>query len=97
MPFQPGQSGNPGGRPKRPWTFMGLYEEELENVLTTQDGQQIEAKRAVAKRLVKMAIDGDINAIKELANRLDGMPKQQLEHSGNLEGLVIVKDASESK
>lgn len=80
MPFIQGQSGNPGGRPKLPWTFQGLYKEELEEMLTTVDGNPIEAKKAVAKRIVKMAIEGDINAIKELANRIEGMPiaKQEI-------------------
>lgn len=82
--FKKGQSGNPGGRPKMPWTFMGLYKEELEQILTTKDGKQIEAKRAVAKRLVQMAIEGDIQAIRELGNRVEGMPKQSLEHSGEI-------------
>ena len=92
--FKKGQSGNPGGRPKRVWTFMGLYEEELENILTTQDGKKIDAKRAVAKRVVKMAIDGDIQAIRELSNRLDGMPMQKLEASGpEGEPLIIIKNA----
>lgn len=56
---------------------MGLYQKELELVLSTQGGIKIQAKEAVAKRLVDMAIKGDINAIKELANRIEGMPKQQ--------------------
>jgi hypothetical protein len=87
--FQKGESGNPGGRPKREWTFMGLYEEELEKILTTKDGQQIEAKKAVAKRLVQMAIEGDINAIKELANRIEGMPQQKTDITTGGESINI--------
>lgn len=59
-----------------PWTFTGLYKEELDKQLATKDGSKIEAKRAVARRVVQMAIEGDIQAIKELSNRIDGMPIQ---------------------
>ncbi len=89
--FKKGQSGNPGGRPKMPWTFMGLYKEELEKVLTTTAGEKLDAKQAVAKRLVKMAVEGDINAIKELANRIEGMPKQTTEIEAG-EGVNIKLD-----
>lgn len=83
--FVKGQSGNPGGRPKLPWTFMGLYQEELEKVIATGDKAKtkIEAKRAMAKKLVQMAIDGDIQAIKELANRIEGLPLQRISGADN--------------
>ena len=82
--FQKGQSGNPGGRPKRPWTWASLYEEEVEKQLSSTDGSKINAKSAVARRLVKMAVEGDIQAIKELTNRMDGMPTQPIEQSGEV-------------
>lgn len=82
--FKKGQSGNPGGRPKSPWTFKGLYEEAMEELLSTVDGKTIEAKRAVAKRIVKMAVEGDINAMREIANRVEGLPKQSVETSGSI-------------
>ena len=76
MVFQPGQSGNPGGRPKREWTWSSLIAEEMEKVLTAKDGTKDKTKNFVAKRLVKMAIDGDIMAQKEIMNRMDGNPTQ---------------------
>ena len=91
MPFQKGQSGNPGGRKKRDWTWASLYEEEVQNQLDTKDGQKVDARKAVAKRLIKMAIEGDIQAIKELTNRMDGMPKQSIEHSGDEDNPIRVE------
>ena len=82
--FQKGQSGNPGGRPKRDWTFAQLYEEELEKQLPTTDGTTLLAKHAVVKRIVRMAVEGDIAAIKELTARLDGQPKQSMEMDGGV-------------
>ena len=87
-PIKKGETRNPGGRPKNPWTFMGLYKTELEKSLKTKDGKTIQAKEAVAQRIVRMAIEGDINAMKEIANRIEGMPKQPTELSGNITVLI---------
>lgn len=83
MVFVKGQSGNPGGRPKREWTWSGLLADAVEEELTTKDGVKDNAKSFITKRLVRMAIDGDIQAQKEIMNRMDGMPKQSIEHSGD--------------
>lgn len=87
-PFVKGQSGNPGGRPKRDWTWASLYEEEVQNQLDTKDGKKVDARKAVAMRLIKMAIDGDIQAIRELTNRMDGMPVQKNVHAGDEENPI---------
>jgi ribosomal protein L17 len=82
--WQKGQSGNPGGRPKRKWTFAGLIEQELKKTLKTTKGGKIKARKAVIGKLIMLAVDGDLAAIKEIMNRLDGMPKQALDvTSGN--------------
>lgn len=90
MPFQKGQSGNPGGRPKREWTWSGLIADELENELIAKDGTKGKYKDFVVKRLVRMAIDGDIQAQKEIMNRMDGMPKQGIELSGDEDNPIRV-------
>lgn len=90
MPFTKGVSGNPGGRPKREWTWGGLIAEEMEKVLTAKDGTQDKVKNFVAKRLVKMAIEGDIAAQKEIMNRMDGMPQQAIDHTTDGKPLVII-------
>lgn len=74
--FKKGQSGNPGGRPKKSWTWAGLLEEAMEEELTTVDGKKDTAKKFITKRLVKMAIDGDIAAQREIMNRMEGLPHQ---------------------
>lgn len=68
--FKPNNNANPNGRPKREWTVKGLIEEAMEE----QDETGIPAKKAVYKKLVQLAKKGDVTAIKELNNRLDGMP-----------------------
>ena len=84
--YKKGQSGNLKGAPKKEWTFASIYKEEMEEVLTATDGTKMEVKKAVAKRLAKMAVEGDIQAIRELGNRIEGMPKQSTE----LEGVINI-------
>lgn len=43
---------------------------------------------AIAERLIAKAEEGDIQAIKELGDRLDGKAAQQIVHSGDSESPV---------
>lgn len=93
--FKPGQTGNPNGRPKKEWTWAGLYEEAVEE--KDETGEPI--KKIIAKKLARMAKNGDIAAIKELTNRTDGMPKQSTDITTDgekLNPLIIIKDGSTS-
>lgn len=78
--FKKGQSGNPKGGPKKEWTMSGLYKQALEEANETG----VPKKLIIARKLVQLAERGDVVAIKELGNRIDGMPKQSLEHSGEI-------------
>lgn len=81
--FKPGDSGNPGGRPKKtPYTeahrkiaeFIGLGEL---NFLPTDT-----IAECVAKIMAREALKGKVNAAKEIADRTDGTPRQTVEISG---------------
>lgn len=87
--FKPGQSGNPGGRPKKDWTWAGLLAEAMEEELIAKDGSKAKTKQFITKRLVKMAIEGDISAQKEIMNRMDGMPQQNHDLTTNGKDLPI--------
>lgn len=78
--FKKGEVANPNGRPPKAWTMSSLIEEALEEVEATS-GKSF--KSLVAKRLAHMAVNGDIQAIKEINDRIDGKPKQPIEHSGD--------------
>ena len=73
-PWKPGQSGNPGGRPKRK-----LIDEALEELLLRNDS---ELALAIAKKLLARAKTGEVKAIQLVAERVQGKPKRQLELSG---------------
>ncbi|PSH04628.1 MAG: hypothetical protein CXZ00_07405 [Acidobacteria bacterium] len=74
-PWQLGQSGNPGGRPKK-----RLISEELERLLAEEapkSGGKPWAE-VIAEALLRKASNGDVRAIAELANRIEGKPHQSL-------------------
>lgn len=71
-PFQPGQSGNPNGRPK-----SKPFKNALQEALKAAGGDE-DMLNAVALALVKKAKEGDVPAIKELADRLDGKVTQPI-------------------
>lgn len=81
MPFEPGQSGNPSGHaPKKIWIAA------LNRAIAQDDGKKL---RAAAEKLLELAADGDVSAIKELGDRLDGKAIQAL--VGADDGPLIVQ------
>lgn len=83
MAFQPGQSGNPAGRPKRK-AFSDALLMEL-----AQSGDP-ERLRKVARALIAKALDGDMPAIKELADRLDGKVPQAIVGDADFDPVRLV-------
>jgi len=71
-PFQPGQSGNPNGRPK-----SKPFKDALQRALKAA-GDDKDALEMVATALVSKACMGDVPAIKELADRMDGKVTQPI-------------------
>lgn len=68
MAWVKGQSGNPDGSPKgKPWAGA------IRRAIAESDR---EALLDIAKALVAKAAEGDLQAIKELGDRLDGKPHQ---------------------
>lgn len=63
-----------------------LWAETIKRAVTQADGQKL---RAIADALIEKAAEGDIQAIKELGDRLDGKPMQSIDAS--VEGNVTVQ------
>ena len=76
-----GADANPNGRPKKEWTWAGLLKEKLEE---NPNGDMRTYKELVAESLRDLAIKGDVAAIKEFGNRIDGLPPQTIKQSGDI-------------
>lgn len=72
-PFEPGQSGNPGGRPRGKSVTAALRE------LIDAQGPE-----SVAGPLLKAAQTGDLKAIRIVLERTEGKVPDQVEHEGTL-------------
>ena len=87
--FQPGQSGNPGGKPKQAKQFRDALIRQLEKA--DNDGKKLDA---VARRLVENAIGGETSAIREIADRIDGKVPQAVGGSDELPPVKTVLEVA---
>ncbi len=69
-----GVSGNPSGKRKEKLFFDAL-------MLAIKDQADKRGLRLIAEKLLDLAVSGDMQAIKEVANRLDGMPVQAIDQT----------------
>lgn len=70
MAFQPGVSGNPGGRPKRKvWTEA--IKEAIEKI-DTIDPEQRPRIKLLAEALVAAGLAGEVQALREIGDRVEG-------------------------
>ena len=69
-----GVSGNPNGRPRKGQTFTDILEGVLGEEVVKHNGKTITGKEAVARKLLELAIKGDMKAIQYIGDRLDGRP-----------------------
>jgi hypothetical protein len=86
MPFQPGQSGNPGGgvREKR-------FYATLDRAIKQDDAKRL---RDCVEKLLDLAAAGEQWAAQMVADRLDGKPAQQVQLSGDADApLKIVHES----
>ena len=98
MPFQPGESGNPGGRQKtRP--MRDAIEMELREEVEDPRNKALKIRklRLVARALVNAACDGDIAAAREINDRVDGKVPQALTGIDDGPVQVVVRRFSEDE
>ena len=85
MPFKKGQSGNPKGR---------TTEREFRRALALElkDKNNPRDLRMIARKLIELAASGDMRAIREVADRLEGRPDVII--SGDAEKPLVVQTIS---
>ena len=82
--FKEGESGNPNGRPKGSRNLSTILREMLnEDIEVTENGEKSKKKLQdiiVRKLIVKAQKgEGDLKAIKEIFDRLEGRPAQSID------------------
>lgn len=86
MVWEPGQSGNPNGRPKgkvKPW--RDALERAVQKMVETPEGKRPRLE-LIAEACVTEAEKGEAAAYTEIGNRLDGKAVQQQILTGDEDG-----------
>lgn len=60
----------------------------MRRALLANDGEKL---RSIAEKLIEKAEGGDVSALREIGDRLDGKAKQQIEVSGDEENPLVTK------
>lgn len=82
MPFAPGESGNPGGKPKRAKLTFDALNIELKS---RADANDKKGMRLIAEKVVDLAEAGERWAVEFIRDTMDGKPAQEHEHSGSID------------
>ena len=89
--FKPGQSGNPGGRPKGSRSPSALIRHYFDEGL-----EGVDLGDALIKSMFKRAIDGSFRHCKEIVDRLDGKTPDVIHGDGELKIIVEYADDARS-
>jgi hypothetical protein len=79
-PFQPGQSGNPGGRPKKQPVTDALRELIEQGAIPKARPETLADQ--LARQLVRQALKGKLAPLVEIIDRVEGKARQRVEQSG---------------
>lgn len=85
MPFQPGQSGNPNGRPPKGRSLADCLRAELSREVKGKSKQQ-----RIAEVVTRRALKGEMDAVRFIADRVDGKVPDRVESDVNLRGGVQI-------
>ena len=84
MPFKPGKSGNPKGRPLKGFSIT----ETIQAMMKVKP----EIKKALGSNIIEQALQGDKPSQKLIWQYMDGMPLQKIE--AELEGDLVIKQVT---
>jgi hypothetical protein len=77
--WKPGQSGNPGGRPHGYKPFAPM----LRQALLKTDRRNVSQMEKLVNKVVALAIAGDMDAVRWIADRTDGKVAQSIQVDSN--------------
>lgn len=91
------ENGDKSGGKAPAWTWASLLRDVAEEPGNDSTYPELTNKVLVAKKIMQLAKKGDMQAIKELMNRMDGMPKQPVEIEDKAEEIKKVKQLIEDE
>lgn len=77
MVFPPGVSGNPAGRPKGSFSLVEMIKNKLQE--QAKDKDKTYAEYFIDQLIKKTVVDGDVPMMRDILNRVDGMPQQKVD------------------
>lgn len=81
IPFEPGKSGNPNGRPLGQKNYSTLYREALIKLAKLNDKEPEELELEMISKGILSARAGDYRFYKDVLDRLLGTAVQKIDHS----------------
>jgi hypothetical protein len=87
--FKPGQSGNPAGRPRD--TITPYLRVRVQQVYPGRDATTY--GEMIANELIDLAVAGEIAAIREVCDRLEGKPRQAVDLTSDDKARALVENA----
>jgi len=103
MKWQPGQSGNPNGRPKKARCLTHALTEYGKRSADATDGQKATLQELLVKTLWNLALSGDLAAIRYIFDRIDGKPIETMiipgmqQSSGKIKIVWVSSEGEEEK
>lgn len=91
--MKPGETLNPHGRPKGSKNLSTILREMLsEEVEVVIDGKKEKKsfQDVIIRKLIKKANDGDMRAIQEIFDRVEGKAKQEIDQKNEHSGTITV-------
>lgn len=85
MRFQKGISGNPKGRPTNEQAFATILRAELDGSVGRKTKREL-----IANKVIEMALEGDMVAVRWIADRTDGRVTENLQ--ATVTEQVVVSD-----
>lgn len=88
--FKKGESGNPDGRPKGQRNYLTIYREALEELAKANKITPEQLENKLVLKQISESMTGNFKHLKDLLDRVHGMPVQKQEVETNVQGNVII-------
>lgn len=92
IPFKPGESGNPNGRPKGQRNYATIYREALIKIGEARDMTPEEVEVELERTGLMNALKGDFKFYQDVRDRIHGKPAQSIDLKAEITKPLIKLD-----